>query len=124
MVEIEIKRITNDVKIYYKSLAYAGYTLFAPLLGNRAYLIDMLGNICQMWEMKHPPGAHGKLLPNGNLMWMGRGPGAIEELGGNATELVEVDWDGNEVWKYDDPYMHHDFVYLDNGNIVVLMYEK
>jgi len=124
MVEIEKKRVTNDVKIYYKSLAYNGYTLFAPLMGNSAYLIDMRGNICQMWEMKHPAGPHGKLLPNGNLLWMGRGPGAIEELGGNATELVEVDWDGNEVWKYEDPYMHHDFVHLDNGNLVILMYEK
>ena len=42
-------------------------------------------------------------------MWLGRGEGAIQELGGNATELVEVDWDGKRGLAVRRPMLHHDF---------------
>ena len=117
-----VRNLSQDVEIHDESKAFPGYTLFSPMFEKSAWLVDMNGRVVNHWEMKHPPGVHGKLLPNGNLMWLGRGTGAIEELGGNATELVEVDWDGNEVWRYDDPFLHHDFIHLENGNVVVLRF--
>jgi len=117
-----VRSLSKDVEIHDESKVYPGYTLFAPMFEKMAWLVDMQGRIVNRWEMKHPPGVHGKLLPNGNLMWLGRGEGAIEELGGNATELTEVDWDGNEVWRYDDPFLHHDFTALENGNVIVLRF--
>jgi hypothetical protein len=118
-----VRDLTKDVKIHNESKVYDGYTLFAPCFANFVWLIDMDGNICHYWEMEHIPGLHGKILPTGNLMFLGRGPGAFEELGGCASELIEVDWEGNEVWRYDDTRLNHDFVCLENGNIVVLRFE-
>ncbi len=116
-----IRQMPNDVPIYNELKCYGGYTLFAPSFQNRmAWLIDMKGNVVHFWEMEHPPGLNYKLLPNGNLMWMGRGPNIIQGLNASADELIEVDWDGNEVWRYDDPCMHHDFEVLDNGNMMIM----
>ena len=117
-----VRELSRDVAIYDPSKAYPGYTLFAPMYERFAWLVDMQGRIVNRWELKNPPGVHGRLLSNGNLMWLGRGEEAIEDLGGNATELVEVDWDGREVWRYDDGMLHHDFRVLDSGNIMVLRF--
>ena len=117
-----VRDLSRDVLVHDESKVYRGYTLFAPMYERFAWLVDMNGRVVNRWELTNPPGVHGRLLPNGNLMWLGRGEGAIEELGGGATELVEVDWDGNEVWRYDDPMLHHDFRYLDNGNVMVLRF--
>ncbi len=116
------RRCFNDVKVYNESKAYNGYTFFATMYGKDAWLIDMRGEVVQHWEMKHMPGPYGRLLDNGNVLWQGRGPNAIEGFGGNATELVEVDWDGNEVWRYDDPWLNHDFLRLGNGNTLINRY--
>ena len=34
-----------------------------------------------------------------------------------------MDWNSNVVWRYDDPMIHHDFVRMDNGNSVLLLFE-
>ncbi len=118
-----VRHMAKDVLIHDESKTCKGYTLFAPSFHNRtAFLIDMDGNVAHFWEMKNPPGLNCKLLPNGNLMWMGRGPNVTEGLNASADELVEVDWDGNEVWRYDDAMLNHDFEILPNGNIMVLRF--
>ena len=38
--------------------------------------------------------------------------------------IVELDWDGNQVWTYRNPMLHHDFVRLPNGNSLVLLFEE
>jgi outer membrane protein assembly factor BamB len=106
------------------SKAYQGYTLFAPLSGGGVWLVDMQGRFVHHWEPEHPPAAHGVLLPNGNLLYGGKTPDAPLEFGGIGGELVELDWDGNVLWKYEDPYMHHDFHRLPNGNTMVLRWVK
>ena len=40
-------------------------------------------------------------------------------LGGYHTTLCEVDWHGEVVWEYVNPYQHHDFFRFDNGNTLV-----
>jgi outer membrane protein assembly factor BamB len=117
------RQLSRDVEIYNEKKCYNGYTLFAPSFQNTtAWLVDMYGDVVHHWEMSNPPGLNYKLLPNGHLLWMGRGRNAIEKVNGSADELVEVDWDGNEVWRYDDPMMNHDFVVQENGNIMVLRF--
>jgi hypothetical protein len=117
-----IRKLTQDVKIYDPSKACNGYTLFSLEWGRDAWLINMRGQIVNHWAMKHGPAAHGKLLPNGNLLWQGRDLEAMTEFGSNGKELVEVDWDSNQVWRYDDPFVNHDFVRLSNGNTVLNRY--
>lgn len=117
-----IRELTKDVEIHNQSKVYKGYTLYAPMFGNTAWLVDMDGRVVKYWEFENVTSNHSKLTPEGPLIWQGRGPGAIEELASNSTELIEVDWDGNEIWRYDDKYLNHDFICLDNGNILILRY--
>lgn len=108
------------VRHYVPSKAYNGYTLFAPISGSGAWLVDMKGRFVHHWEMAHLPAAHGVLLPNGNLLFAGKLPDGSLEFAGIGGELLELDWDGNVLWKYEDPYMHHDFYRLPNGNTMTL----
>ncbi len=112
-----------------------GYTLFTPLQGNTSYLIDMAGRIVQRWRLEQFRLFYSRLLTNGNLLALGTDaslkqpeipPGYIppfevniRRLGGGATHLVEVDWDGNVVWQYENPAVHHDFVRLANGSTIL-----
>ncbi len=118
-----IRTLSQDVLINKESKTCKGYTLFAPQFDKIAWLVDMEGNICHYWEMEHPPGVNYYLNNKGNLMWLGRGEEAIKELGGCASYLLEVDWEGNEVWRYDDPKLHHDFKLMENGNIMIMRFE-
>jgi hypothetical protein len=45
-------------------------------------------------------------------------------MGGAAGYLFELDWEGNIVFQYHDPYMHHDFDKLPNGNYIYIHWEK
>ena len=46
------------------------------------------------------------------------------KLGGYSGVLVELDWDSNVVWRYDNPVIHHDHTLLRNGNIMVIGWEE
>lgn len=109
------------VTISKQGTMYGGYTLFAPIGGKDVWLIDMRGRTVHHWEMLYPPGLHGVLLPNGNLLYAGRVKDApLADFEGAAGILLEVDWDGNLAWKYEDKYMHHTFYRMKNGNTMIL----
>ncbi len=108
------------VSHYVPSKAYNGYTLFAPMSGGGVWLVDMQGRFVHHWEATHPPGHDAVLLPNGILLYAGTPPDGPLDFGGRGGELLELDWDGNVIWKYEDPFMHHDFHRLPNGNTMTL----
>ena len=88
-----------------------GYTLFASRRHNVAYLIDNAGRMVHRWEDN--VGSNNRLLENGNLM--GYNDGGV---------LRETDRAGNVVWSYQHPeQLHHDFVALPNGNVLLLLRE-
>jgi outer membrane protein assembly factor BamB len=86
--------------IYKPEKAWNGYTVFPAGSGYEktgCVLIDMNGNTVKYWEgLLGEPGPN-KMLPGGMVMG-GRGgrPGHQEY-----TELLQVDWDGNIVWRFD-----------------------
>ena len=97
--------------------AMDGYTLFVVRDGNVVYLLGPLGRIAHTWEFKDvlPPGGvvrKGRLLTNGNLLVTAQAQGA--------RGLIEVDADVNVVWQYDFRTLHHDFIEMPNGNILML----
>ena len=116
--------------------ACRGYTLVTNLNGYESRLIDMEGRVCHVWRSNEGI-SYSYLLPNGNLL-LRTGPGAPEvsflsrperELvprGGRtvAGAILELDWDGNVVWEYRYPLLHHDFQRLPNGNTLVLAWEQ
>ena len=83
--------------IYKPEKCFSGYTIFqAKEVG--ALLIDMNGSEVQLWKDLH--GFPNKLLPGGQVM------GHLAERNNkygmqDQTDLVQVDWDGNIVWKFD-----------------------
>jgi len=110
----------QPVTIRKPGLTYNGYTLFAPLGGKDAWLVDMQGNVAHRWKMPCSPGLYGELLPNGNLLYAGRGNDApLPDFEGAGGILLEVDWNGNTIWKYEDKYMHHGFYRMRNGNTMI-----
>jgi len=104
---------------------YSGYTLFTPIGGKQTLLIDMEGQVVHQWEMPHWPGLHAELLANGNLLYAGHLPeGPLASLTGAGGEMLEVDWNGKLVWKYEDPYLHHTFCRMESGNTMAVKWVK
>lgn len=106
---------------YNKQLAFRGYTLFS---GNhtQAFLMDMEGHIVHMWERDEGI-TNPELLPNGNLMAMSMPAPDVagqQGLNGQAGSCYELDWEGNKIWEYVDPWMHHDYQRLPNGDTLIL----
>jgi len=105
--------------VYNPAKCWSGYTIYqANELG--ALLIDMNGAEVNLWKALH--GFPNKLLPGGQVLGsLGvRNPSYSMQ---DQLDVVQVDWDGNIVWKFDkyeyieDPgepaqwmaRQHHDF---------------
>ena len=106
---------------YNPQLAYRGYTLFAAGT-DKALLIDMQGRIVHQW--RSPRGlSNPELLPNGNLIALAAPSENVEGqrgLNGQSTCCFELDWDSNLIWQYEDPWIHHDYERMPNGNTLLL----
>lgn len=103
-----------------------GYTLFCPVRGTTANLLDANGRI--VWRWQHPEGIqHAKLSPSGTLLIQTQPPeeaDGAENIGGSAAALIELDWDSNAIWEYRNAYQHHDYQRLPNGNHLLLAWER
>lgn len=114
---------TLGLTVYQPDKADYGYTLFTPMTGTSAYLIDMQGCVVHHWSLPYRPGAYGYLLDNGHLLIAGRTGKSPVPFGGAGGTLMELDWDGKIVWEYVEDTMHHDFCRLPNGNTMILGWE-
>jgi len=123
---MSISRASLKGLTFYDSMrAYNGVTLFTPKLGKGAWLIDMLGRFVNYWEVGYEPGCDAQLLPNGNLLYMGKvSDGFLAGLEGAGGIILELDWNGKLIWQYEDPYLHHTFYRMRNGNTLVLKWVK
>ena len=105
--------------IYDPSQCWSGYTIFqAKELG--AMLIDMNGREVKLWKGLH--GLPNKMLPGGHVLGSSGERNAKYGMQ-DFVDVVQVDWDGNVVWRFnqyeyiEDPgeepqWMarhHHDF---------------
>ena len=112
-----------------------GYTIVTPNAESVTYLIDMEGRVVHEWRYPEFRGFYGRLTSEGHLLLLatassvvpppapeGRVPTwteTVRRIGGNSTHVVELDWDGNVLWQYENHDIHHDFVRLSNGNTLV-----
>jgi len=109
----------TGVTLYDPAKAWNGYTIF-PAADLGALLIDMNGREVQLW--KGLQGFPNKLLPNGQVFGS-TGLRHPDHGFKDQTDLVQVDWEGNIVWRFSqlehiaDPgqeprwhaRQHHDF---------------
>ncbi len=119
------RRSLHSVTFNNPSKTYKGYTLITPFWWqDEVYLIDMEGWIVHYWKLPKRPGDLAYLLSNGNLFYPARYDNNYwnEFIGGSGSDILEVDWDNNIVWKYTDKYTHHTMTRLKNGNTMVLRF--
>jgi hypothetical protein len=109
--------------VYHLDKANHGYTLFTPMTGTSAYLIDMQGCVVHHWALPYRPGAYGYLLDTGHLLVAGRTDKSPVPFGGAGGTLMELAWDVKVLWEHVEDTMHHDFCRLPNGNTMVLGWE-
>jgi hypothetical protein len=132
-----VRRATG-LTVHEPARTFKGYTLLAPLMGDATYLLDMDGCIVHRWRLPGFRIFQPRLLPSGTLLVLctdaalppppqvpfdqAPPPFAqhIRRLGGSATHLLEIDWDGAILWQYCNEAIHHDFVRLENGNTLVV----
>ena len=117
------RRALQSVTFYRPDMAWKGFTLFTPMAPNpsNTWLIDMQGRLLHRWKLHGWVRMHAVLLPNGNLLYgILTAGGPLPDLPFTGGALIEADWDGNIVWKYEDPAIHsHDFFRMKNGNSLV-----
>jgi hypothetical protein len=104
---------------------FPGYTLFATLSGDELLLIDNGGQVVKRWRA---PGNfkpyYAFIVPDsGNLLLRCTSGKETWGFGGASGAVVELDWDGNVVWQYEHPTLHHDHCRLRNGNTLMLAWE-
>jgi hypothetical protein len=88
--------------IYNPEKCWNGYTIYIAHQKGAA-LVDMNGRVVNLWEGLH--GFPNKLLPGGHVMGsLGRRDPKYGYM--DQTDLVQLDWDGNVVWKFDQ----YDFI--------------
>jgi len=118
----------TGVLYYDKGKTYDGYTLFAPNVSQKTYLIDMEGNLVHKWNTTTYPGLYAELLPNGNLLRAGRAQQQQCTISGVGGLVEEIDWKGSVVWRYKmaskDQIEHHCFDRMPNGNTLILGWER
>ena len=80
--------------IYKPEKCWNGYNIPSKnLTPSKAQLFDMNGNVVHEW--KGIIGSPYKILPGGYIM------GAVDAIGFDRTPLLQLDWDGNIVWKFE-----------------------
>ena len=111
------------------TLAFEGYTLFAPKQNTMTYLINNEGRKVHEWSASnYPPGQSVYLLENGHILRTCMTQTQLGTGGGEGGRVEEYDWNDSLVWQLDfstSTYMqHHDIRRLPNGNILMLVVEK
>ncbi|MBP2641138.1 MAG: hypothetical protein H6Q66_2089 [Firmicutes bacterium] len=92
----------TGVTVYNPQKCWNGYTIF-PARELGAMLMDMNGTELQLWKGLH--GFPNKILPGGYVM--GQSGERNNAFGmQDLVDLVQIDWDGNIVWKFDK----HEFI--------------
>jgi hypothetical protein len=120
---IALRNINKDVE---------GIILFTPFHGNEIILVNEKVESNILIENLEYKGGSVKLLSNGNFIRAGayfeRKDCPFKNAGGYTGILQEITSEGEIVWEYvlaNDQYlMHHDFEVMDNGNYLVIAFEK
>ena len=83
--------------IYQPDKAWSGYTIFDTIDEQGAALIDMNGNLLRQFTAIAAAPGPARILPGGFVM----GGDMPREPHQEAIAVVQYDWDGREVWRFD-----------------------
>jgi len=129
----------TGVTVYKPDKCYNGYTVVVPYRSTLMFLIDMRGRVVHAWRADPEREAESwflRRLPNGNWLTLNHRSRLAEDASSPdrapssyaidlfESEVVELDWEGNVVWRYEAPkgwLIHHDMARLQNGNTLILL---
>ena len=94
--------------------AARGYTIINTFRSDKVHLIDHLGREVHAWKLEGHEIEQAELLENGNLMIRHQAPSS------DLWSTSEVDQAGYIIWQYTERNLHHDFLKLPNGNVLLL----
>lgn len=112
-----------------RAYSYKGYTLFTPIGGDSVLLLDMDGQVVHRWRFPGVRPEYAYLTERGTIVYrsLPSGPPAaafkpareddppmpLEErarvLPSNYRFLREASFEGETLFEYEDPLLHHDF---------------
>jgi hypothetical protein len=113
------------VVVYDREHAQPGYNLYCDHNSGLAELVDMEGNVIQHWnEPNTRLWTACKLLPNGDLLGVGRNfdPADPQPKRDADRRIMRLSWQGKIIWKR-AIWAHHDVDLTPDGNIITLTYE-
>ncbi len=101
--------------------------VFVSTMQDESYLVNKCGDIVQQWSHTGSAGLTGRLTHDGHMLRSQYVRGCCFQAStGGLLELY--DFDENIVWSHEfstDTYtQHHDFHYMENGNILFLGWEE
>ncbi len=114
-------------------IAQSGFTLIYPHNQPNAMLINLCGDVVHQWsnDDSRRPGNVAHLLPNRDLLWAHRNANTSSDAiwaGGGGATIERRTWDNEFIWSYtlndSTGRLHHDFVALNNGNVIAIAWEK
>jgi hypothetical protein len=120
-----------------KPEAFDGYTLLAPTLSERTYLIDNQGRMVNSWLSKYQPMTSyliteitepGTRLKNGDMIRAARLPNTSMNAAGASGRIEAYGWNRKLKWSYTlSNYwrqLHHDFEVMPNGNVLMIAWQR
>jgi len=117
-----------------QSLLYDGYTLLYPNFQSNIYLINNCGQVVHEWinNEDYIPYGSAYLLENGNIVYTKYEQipftNFFNTFDPNTRYIDMKDWEGNMIYSYqskdDNILFHHDFYPMENGNLLIIAYEK
>src|SRR5262245_8998579 len=105
------------------------YVLFAPVMSDVTYLMDLQGRLVHQWASDSTPGCSVYLLEDGRLLRpRSIGETSFEGGGCNGGRIELLDWEGRVTWRFDysgpDHQQHHDVRWMPNGHVLLVAWEK
>jgi len=121
------RNLVNTSLVKISDESSEGYTLVTgidyPMKShNRITLIDQNGQEAQTWNVDFPT-LYSQLDSQLNLWVLGIDQNPFPRRALKAGILKQYDWQGRELWQFNDPLMHSDFTLTPEGNITYLAFE-
>ena len=100
-----------------------GIHIICALRHDKAYLMDMEGNIINQWTLNEGGVNRCQLTDEGHLFIAEGSKDGPPLYAGKGGRLREYNWNGEIVWEHHDGNQHHDARRLPNGNTIYIAWE-
>ncbi len=124
----EIPELTDEVEAYEPDIIHDNYVFAIENGGTKSYLLNKAGEKVYEWEFDINLGNDVELMPDGKLLGMFKSENPQITAGGFGGIVRIYGFEGSLLWEYEyntfDYIAHHDVELLDNGNVLIMVWER